>query len=142
MQLLLDSVLYVLVSFAAVHFGAAFVTGWLRRNRFAMSPAVAHAYQAAPEAATQEEPSGVELPQPDISLEEIEAELAQFDALLATKMQATDEALLEMKRSKYAALTSDQLRKECQSHGIQWRDAHGKSKHLKKAEMVEALVNA
>jgi hypothetical protein len=54
-------------------------------------------------------------------------------------MAATDEALLEMKRSKYAALTSGQLRKECQSHGIKWRNAHAEGKHLKKAEMVQAL---
>ncbi len=33
----------------------------------------------------------------------------------------------------------EQLRQQCQSAGIKWRDAHGKNKHLKKAEMIEAL---
>ena len=33
----------------------------------------------------------------------------------------------------------EQLRQECQQAGIKWRDAHGKNKHLKKAEMLVAL---
>jgi hypothetical protein len=33
----------------------------------------------------------------------------------------------------------EQLRQQCQQAGIKWRDAHGKNKHLKKAEMIEAL---
>ncbi|MBW4523332.1 MAG: hypothetical protein KME16_27150 [Scytolyngbya sp. HA4215-MV1] len=33
----------------------------------------------------------------------------------------------------------EQLRQQCQEAGIKWRDAHGKNKHLKKAEMIEAL---
>jgi hypothetical protein len=31
------------------------------------------------------------------------------------------------------------LRQQCQEAGIKWRNAHGKNKHLKKAEMIEAL---
>jgi len=31
------------------------------------------------------------------------------------------------------------LRQECQKAGIKWRNAHGKNKHLKKAEMIAAL---
>lgn len=31
------------------------------------------------------------------------------------------------------------LRQQCQKAGIKWRNAHGKNKHLKKAEMIEAL---
>ena len=31
------------------------------------------------------------------------------------------------------------LRQQCQQAGIKWRDAHGKNRHLKKAEMIEAL---
>jgi predicted secreted protein len=31
------------------------------------------------------------------------------------------------------------LRQQCQEAGIKWRHAHGKNKHLKKAEMIEAL---
>ncbi|MDX2212309.1 MAG: hypothetical protein SFY66_03375 [Oculatellaceae cyanobacterium bins.114] len=33
----------------------------------------------------------------------------------------------------------EELRKQCQQAGIKWRNAHGKNKHLKKAEMIEAL---
>lgn len=33
----------------------------------------------------------------------------------------------------------EQLRQQCQQAGIKWRDAHGKHKHLKKAEMLAAL---
>ncbi|MBD2106724.1 hypothetical protein [Nodosilinea sp. FACHB-13] len=39
----------------------------------------------------------------------------------------------------YAAMTSQELRKECQRRGIAWRNAHGKGKHLLKPEMVKAL---
>jgi hypothetical protein len=31
------------------------------------------------------------------------------------------------------------LRQQCQKAGIKWRNAHGKNKHLKKAEMIVAL---
>ena len=31
------------------------------------------------------------------------------------------------------------LRQQCQQAGIKWRDAHGKNRHLKKAEMIAAL---
>ena len=40
----------------------------------------------------------------------------------------------------YATLTAVQLRKECSAIGIKWRNAHGKSKHMSKAEMLEALT--
>lgn len=33
----------------------------------------------------------------------------------------------------------EQLRQQCQEAGIKWRNAHGKNKHLKKAEMLAAL---
>lgn len=33
----------------------------------------------------------------------------------------------------------EQLRQQCQQAGIKWRDAHGKHKHLKKQEMLDAL---
>jgi len=36
-------------------------------------------------------------------------------------------------------LTVEVLRQDCQKAGIKWRNAHGKNKHLKKAEMIEAL---
>lgn len=39
----------------------------------------------------------------------------------------------------WVELTPEQLRKECQARSIRWRNAHGKNRHLKKAEMVAAL---
>lgn len=33
----------------------------------------------------------------------------------------------------------EKLRQQCQEAGIKWRNAHGKNKHLKKAEMLAAL---
>ena len=41
-----------------------------------------------------------------------------------------------------ATLTVAQLRPLCQSAGIRWRNAHGVSKHLSKAEMIAALTSA
>lgn len=40
----------------------------------------------------------------------------------------------------YRAMTSQELRKECSRRAIAWRNAHGKGKHLRKAEMVKALA--
>jgi hypothetical protein len=40
----------------------------------------------------------------------------------------------------YSGLTAVQLRTECARVGIKWRNAHGTSKHLKKAEMLTALA--
>jgi hypothetical protein len=34
---------------------------------------------------------------------------------------------------------TERLRQQCQQAGIKWRHAHGKNKHLKKAEMIAAL---
>ena len=39
-----------------------------------------------------------------------------------------------------ATLTVAQLRPLCQSAGIRWRNAHGVSKHLSKAQMIAALT--
>jgi hypothetical protein len=40
----------------------------------------------------------------------------------------------------WTKLTPAELRKACQQRGIKWRDVHGKSKHLKKFEMVQRLA--
>jgi hypothetical protein len=39
-----------------------------------------------------------------------------------------------------ATLTSAELRRQCHAAGIKWRNAHGASKHLSKAEMIAALA--
>jgi len=36
-------------------------------------------------------------------------------------------------------LSSAELRRRCQAAGVKWRNAHGKGKHLRKGEMVQAL---
>jgi len=38
-----------------------------------------------------------------------------------------------------ATVTSAELRRRCQAEGVKWRNAHGKGKHLSKAEMIAAL---
>jgi hypothetical protein len=38
-----------------------------------------------------------------------------------------------------SSLTPFELRQRCQRSGIQWRNAHGKNKHLKKHEMIAAI---
>jgi hypothetical protein len=42
----------------------------------------------------------------------------------------------------YNAMSSHQLRRECQSLGIRWRNAHGQSKHLSRPEMLERIREA
>jgi hypothetical protein len=46
---------------------------------------------------------------------------------------------IDVDRDRYQAMTAVQLRKECSTVGIKWRNAHGKSKHLSKAEMIAEL---
>lgn len=41
----------------------------------------------------------------------------------------------------YQTMTSPALRRVCSDKDIRWRNAHGKGKHLKKAEMLEALTS-
>jgi hypothetical protein len=134
-QFFLDVVLYSVIGFSVLHFGAAFVTGWLRHYRAIAS--TVQAEQDALDTPDQEEA------QPEPMLDEWEAAIASSLTLdideAEPQPKATDEARLEMKHSQYHAMSAPQLRKACQGHGIQWRDAHGRHKHLKKAEMVEAL---
>jgi hypothetical protein len=64
----------------------------------------------------------------------------------ARSVQSVD-AIVPFKRRQSAApdwskLTPAELRKVCQQRGIRWRDAHGKSKHLKKSEMLQLLSAA
>jgi hypothetical protein len=39
----------------------------------------------------------------------------------------------------YSLMTCEQLRSLCTERGIKWRNAHGRNKHLRKAEMVKLL---
>lgn len=42
----------------------------------------------------------------------------------------------------YPVMKVTELRQHCKQSGITWRNAHGKGKHLRKAEMVAALEAA
>jgi hypothetical protein len=42
----------------------------------------------------------------------------------------------------WAALSSEQLRRECSARSVRWRGAHGGHKHLTKAQMVAALAGS
>lgn len=66
-----------------------------------------------------------------IELPEVDKEIPEVDK--ETMALAAD-------ARHYATLTSVQLRKECSTIGIKWRNVHGKSKHLSKAEMLTALA--
>lgn len=57
-----------------------------------------------------------------------------------TEAQVTDETRVSA-IPDYRSLTTPALRKACTPKGIRWRDAHGKGRHLKKAEMLEALTS-
>jgi len=48
-------------------------------------------------------------------------------------------ATLVVPVTKAQPLTSAELRRQCQSAGIKWRNAHGKGRHLSKGEMIAAL---
>jgi hypothetical protein len=45
----------------------------------------------------------------------------------------------ESSATKRNPTPTERLRQQCQQAGIKWRNAHGKNKHLKKHEMIEAL---
>jgi hypothetical protein len=68
-----------------------------------------------------------------IEIPDVEKETEPSDADKETIAQAAD-------ARHYATLTSVQLRKECSALGIKWRNAHAHSKHLSKAEMLQALA--
>ncbi len=53
------------------------------------------------------------------------------------KWMPSDPAIPEKKRKRFPV---EELRQQCQRAGIKWRNAHGKNKHLKKDEMLQALA--
>jgi len=77
---------------------------------------------------------------PDLALlAEVAAEVPAQPAAIAAPVVV---AVVEVADAptEFAAMTAVQLRKECQTRGIRWRNAHGKSKHLSKTEMLAALA--
>jgi zona occludens toxin (predicted ATPase) len=82
-----------------------------------------------------------DLPQPEL-LEEASAQVelspaaaAPMAAPVAIAVEPVEPVAVDL-----AAMTSQQLRKKCSKAGIQWRNVHGKGKHLKKGEMLKALA--
>ncbi|MEO1445149.1 MAG: hypothetical protein AAFV46_02735 [Cyanobacteria bacterium J06635_11] len=47
---------------------------------------------------------------------------------------------LKVKRPDYEEMKVFDLRRHCSESGVPWRNAHGKNRHLKRAEMVTALA--
>lgn len=72
-----------------------------------------------------------------LSTEEVGGDITLAD-IAATEARA--EAIAQPEQIDYQGLNSEQLRKLCQQRGIQWRNANGQGRHLKKGEMVAALA--
>lgn len=99
------------------------------------APAPIEAPTAAPEA-----------PQTTAPAPAMAQAISQPVAVAVVKVEASTEAPSTEApadlASILASMTSTELRKECQSAGVKWRNAHGKGRHLTKAAMVEAMVAA
>jgi hypothetical protein len=82
-------------------------------------------------------------PAPLPELMDTAAALAQKPVpAMAADMERPDEVMIIPADDgpEYSAMSSQQMRKECQAVGIAWRDARGKGKHMLKAEMVAELL--
>jgi hypothetical protein len=86
-------------------------------------------------------PAAVELPTQD-EVDDVMERLTIAAALLEMEPAAVEVAAVAIVAAiapAWAALNPEQLRKECSARAIKWRNAHGKNRHMKKAEMVAAL---
>ncbi|MGP1387370.1 MAG: hypothetical protein ACTS2F_27670 [Thainema sp.] len=120
---------------AFLFFATAFVIGFAARH---IELQEVHAYQAPqPELTGQSTPFAC-----PVEFEPIELDLADFGQQLAEAMANTDAALRECDVVLYENMSSAELRKHCTDAGIKWRNVHGKNKHMRKGEMVEALALA
>jgi len=92
---------------------------------------------------------------PDVQLPTLEELMAEAEALIAKPLPPRAAALVaqaaavsapvavsvvKVEAPAWAAMTAVELRKECQRRGVAWRNAHGAGKHLRKGEMVRALM--
>lgn len=88
-------------------------------------------------------PQPIEAPQPQpqpIAQPAIAQVITEAITLTIPTESSTDTEAPADLASILATMTSAELRKECQSAGIRWRNARGQGKHLAKAAMVEAMV--
>jgi hypothetical protein len=67
-------------------------------------------------------------------------EQPQALAAIPAAMAPVTTLVVKVEPTDYAAMKTPQLRQLCSQRRIQWRNAHGASKHLSKGEMVAALV--
>jgi hypothetical protein len=72
--------------------------------------------------------------------DEAEALTQQWAAMAMESAEATLTVEIKQEAISYDDMNITQLRKECKSLGICWKDAHGKGKHLKRAEILEAIA--
>lgn len=124
---------------SVLFFGSLFISGLVNRYRLVKSAAVADLSQSE------------FIPNPDGFGEATEEEaglvnahsqfVAQYWAKRPTNNVVPFIRPVAKSVPNWATMTPEQLRKECQVRSIAWRNAHGRNKHLKKAEMV-ALLSA
>ncbi len=67
-------------------------------------------------------------------------EQPQALAAIPAAMAPVTTLVVKVEPTDYAAMKTPQLRQLCSQRRIQWRNAHGPSKHLSKGEMVAALA--
>lgn len=118
MQDFLTVVVEAIAIASAVYFVAGFVSLSIEHKPVALLPAV------------------VEMPAEIPTQDEVDAVM---EALTIAAAPLAVVESIEVDSPNWAAIAPVQLRKECQLRGIRWRNAHGENRHLKKAEMIEAL---
>lgn len=120
---------------------AIVVVGQLLFQEYAQSaPIVAPGVEVAPIVVPEVEPAEVDVWEwaEPIPVQSIAKTIARPAVLVVATSDSVKESI-DIEGDRYAAMTSPQLRKECSLAGIQWRNAHGKNKHLSRSEMLEAI---
>lgn len=89
-------------------------------------------------------------PAPEVAPVEVAPELPAAEPVKSAPCPMATEAVLTIPdltlldvggtEANLAKLPAAELRKICSAHGIQWRNAHGKNRHLTKAEMLAELT--
>jgi hypothetical protein len=65
--------------------------------------------------------------------------IARPEAVLVVSESEMEAIAIDADAQRYRGMGAIELRKECSAIGIKWRNAHGVSQHLSKAEMLDAL---
>jgi hypothetical protein len=64
----------------------------------------------------------------------------RLDAPVTTTPVVMEAITIDADRRQYEAMSNKELRVICTNAGVMWRNAHGVNKHLKKSEMIAALI--